>query len=512
MREWTFGLTAEASGDRLRAGLPADVTFGEAREERLRRTWVDSFDWKLAEHDLSAFIVRTGPRRFRFTLIDGVSDELSSTVAALPGLARELPMGPLRHRVAAAIGSRRLLEQVTVSTRRSVSPVLDDEEKTIGWLAIEHRAASAPRAPRRHRLPPRIVCRSVRGFDDEVGAVCGVLSHEGLIAPDDQRELDLALAAIDRSVGDYSSKVRFALEPDMPATHALAAILQQLLDVMRANEPGLAARLDEEFLHDYRVAVRRTRSALGHFGDVLTPATLAWAKRFFADLGRRTGAARDLDVLLLELPDYARRLPEERQQGLGTVVARCEQDVAREYAAVSRWLESKSYRRALERWQRAIEKLAREASDRTIAELAARAIEETATRVFKQAKKVKRSVDNEPVHRLRIRCKKLRYVLEFSRSLTPGGEVADLVTALKRLQDVLGMFNDLVVHAPRLAETAQRPPADPELALAAGWLLAELDRRHRKTRKRVDGKMASFLRTGPPRLARALAHLRDEAA
>jgi len=40
-------------------------------------------------------------------------------------------------------------------------------------------------------------------------------------------------------------------------------IYQALLDIMVANEPGMHADLDTEFLHDYRVSLRRTRSLPG---------------------------------------------------------------------------------------------------------------------------------------------------------------------------------------------------------------------------------------------------------
>src|SRR5262249_24087085 len=52
------------------------------------------------------------------------------------------------------------------------------------------------------------------------------------------------------------------LSPAMPARMALAAVLLQLLDTLEANVPGTVRDIDTEFLHDLRVAVRRTRTAL----------------------------------------------------------------------------------------------------------------------------------------------------------------------------------------------------------------------------------------------------------
>ena len=56
----------------------------------------------------------------------------------------------------------------------------------------------------------------------------------------------------------------------MPAAEAAATILLRLLDTVEANVAGVLADIDTEFLHDLRVSVRRTRSALKLFGDALT--------------------------------------------------------------------------------------------------------------------------------------------------------------------------------------------------------------------------------------------------
>ena len=74
------------------------------------------------------------------------------------------------------------------------------------------------------------------------------------------------------------------------------------------NVPGTIASIDTEFLHDLRVAVRRTRSILKLVGDVL-PGQLA--ERFAPDfkwLGDLTTPVRDLDVYLLELDSMSARL------------------------------------------------------------------------------------------------------------------------------------------------------------------------------------------------------------
>src|SRR5271165_2825697 len=92
------------------------------------------------------------------------------------------------------------------------------------------------------------------------------------------------------------------LSPELPAGRALASILTVLLDTIEANVPGTVRDIDTEFLHDLRVAVRWTRSALKVCGPAL-PGELA--RRFkpeFRWLGDLTTPTRDLDVYLLGLP------------------------------------------------------------------------------------------------------------------------------------------------------------------------------------------------------------------
>ena len=61
------------------------------------------------------------------------------------------------------------------------------------------------------------------------------------------------------------------LAPAVRAETAPGEIHLALLGILLANEPGLRANLDTEFLHDFRVAVRRTRALLGQIKQVFPP-------------------------------------------------------------------------------------------------------------------------------------------------------------------------------------------------------------------------------------------------
>ena len=84
----------------------------------------------------------------------------------------------------------------------------------------------------------------------------------------------------------YTSKTDLILEPDQPAELALKSIFKKLLASMLMNEAGIKRDIDTEFLHDYRIAVRKSRSALSQVKNVFSPET---ARKFRQELKKEVG-------------------------------------------------------------------------------------------------------------------------------------------------------------------------------------------------------------------------------
>src|SRR5690606_35999617 len=87
-------------------------------------------------------------------------------------------------------------------------------------------------------------------------------------------------------------------------------------DTMTANFSGTIADTDSEFLHDFRVAVRRTRSVLQEGRKVLPPDRREEFRAGFKWLGDVTTPQRDADVALLDYPGLAATLPTGRAEAL----------------------------------------------------------------------------------------------------------------------------------------------------------------------------------------------------
>ena len=77
--------------------------------------------------------------------------------------------------------------------------------------------------------------------------------------------------------------------------------------------------------------------------------------------------------------------------------------------------------------------------------------------VLRRGREITSASSDESLHALRIRCKRLRYLLEFFRP-TYGELLKAETTRLKELQDVLGEFQDACVAGGLLRRYAERLP------------------------------------------------------
>jgi CHAD domain-containing protein len=129
-------------------------------------------------------------------------------------------------------------------------------------------------------------------------------------------------------------------------------------------------------------------------------------------------------------------------------------------------------------------------------ELASHCIRRAHKRVLGKGSSITPETPSEKLHRLRIDCKKLRYLLEFFRSLYPAESIGGLVTALKRLQDNLGDFNDYGVHQRMLkgfaAEMVAQEKAGPLTVEAIGLMVEQLEEGESLERQAFSSRFAEF--------------------
>lgn len=459
-------------------------------ERSLRRVYLETFDWRV--HQAGGMLE---------SVADGKRDELiwrrrktgqithRAPHEGLPGFVSELPSGAFRDVLRPVLEMRTLLPLVRIESRITRLRVLDEEEKTVVRLDWEQAKYLDADGQNQGGLGTRVHLQAVRGYDDEFGQVAGLLQE--ILQPADGSLLDSALQAIGRQPGDYSSKLNYSLDPRQRADQATKTIMLGLLRTLEANIDGTRNDVDSEFLHDLRVATRRTRSALTQIKGVFAPEVVERYKTGFAWVQQATGATRDMDVYLLALDDYKAELPPHLRDALEPLRGFLRAHHAEEQQAMARKLASPHFRKLLKEWRAFLEtpappKPPAANADRPIREVADERIWRMYRRVLKEGRAIEDRSPAEELHELRKSCKKLRYLMEFFDSLYPGKQVRSLIKVLKVLLDNLGNFQDLEVQGDKLRHFAEQmveeDSAGPDTLLAMGALIGGLSQRQHQAR------------------------------
>ena len=496
-------LSGDAAADALVSRISAKFRLAEEPTQRRSSTYYDTFDWALFR-DGGTLELRQEPNedRLAWCSLDGGSAQLIQDHGEPPVFAEDLPAGRVRSRILGPAGIRRLLPVMVVRTAYRTFRALDEEDKTVVRLVLEAHRFEDPQTGATGDLPPRVRLFPVRGYDAELSAVRETLVVELRASRPAQSQLAQALAATGRDPDSFRFKRELALVPDARSDETTRKILLSLLEVVQANVPGARDNLDPEFLHDLRVAVRRTRSALSQIKGVFPADVVEHYKARFAWLQQVTGPVRDLDVYLLDFPDYQQALPAPLRRPLeplrGYLIARYDAEQRR----LAETLDSHEVAQLLSDWRAFLVSplVARpDASDalRPVKELADARIWRMFKRVRKEGRAITPASPAEEMHELRKSCKKLRYLMEFFLSLYPSGETKQLIKLLKNLLDNLGSFQDLAVQADHLRDLAVRMrdagQAETDTLLAMGALVGHLLSRQEQARADFAETFASFI-------------------
>src|SRR5262245_25400385 len=269
--------------------------------------------------------------------------------------AWDLPDSPLQQLLAPLIGVRRLLPQAETEEHGSILDVLDERGKTIARIRIASGRARLPASQDGWQaMPTAITLTALRGYQDAYLRLVPVIESRPGVEPCTQGLDGLMLERLGASCGDMLSP-RLALTPNVRADAGARQIHRALLGVLRANEPGVRANLDSEFLHDFRVAVRRTRSLLGQIKHVFPFDAVNHFSIEFSWVGQLTGAPRDIDVLLHSLGARQRKDPVGEMQALTTLLLQVQQA---EHQQLVDALNSDRHRRLLSDWEAFLESAA----------------------------------------------------------------------------------------------------------------------------------------------------------
>jgi CHAD domain-containing protein len=452
------GLSASAVADALAGEVPI-VT---QKAHTIERTFWDTFDGRL--HGAGVALADAGRRLSLLdpaTYLEQAGDTHRRGSKRL--LAGDLPPGPLRERLEPLIEMRALTPIARVRSRMLPLNVLDDVGKIVVRLRVEESTVVAGEPPG-VGLPSRLHVIPVLGYDRELDELRALLSSALGLVEASRPVHDEAVEAQGGTVGGTSSKLRLKLRAEQRADAAAVTILRRLLEIVELNLPGAFENVDSEFLHDLRVAVRRTRALQRELRAVFAPEPLRVFRDGFKELQRITGPTRDLDVQLLEFGELAAGLPDAVAGDVAPLRRLLEDHLVVERRTMVRTLRSDRTRGLLDNWSQFLDRLTACAAAspdaaaqadvaagpdaaRPVRDIAGRRIAKVYRRMVKMGAAIDDDTPAEALHELRKQGKELRYLLEFFSSLYPGAVVKPMVSSLKDLQDVLGRFQDREVQA-----------------------------------------------------------------
>lgn len=444
-----------------------------------RLTIYDTFDWRLFNKSLVLYAC--GNRLFLRKL---AKNEImhSSEISTFPVFIWEFPEGELKHLLAPIIKTRALINLVAVNSRSIPYRILNADEKTVARLAYEEfqpsRKKDAPVLATHLRLKP------VKGYLKYARDLAKRIEAAGFTLSKVDDIYFKALAVVEKKPGSYTAKVNIQLDPDMRSDKATKAILRFLVQVMRINEAHIEKDLDTEFLHDFRVATRRTRSALGQIKYVFPKKTTDRFKKDFSFVGKLSNELRDLDVYLLNEDKYKAMLPPILRDDIDPLFDHLRKKRSKALQKVIRGLKAKKYAKTLKDWETFLNKPQRDSVTASnaklpVIDLARNRIYKKYRNVVKVGSQILENTEDGMLHVLRIHCKKLRYLMEFFSSLFPPKKINTLIEQLKKLQDNLGDFNDLRIQREYLLNIIEELPIahqqSKKTLAAIGSLIGALD-------------------------------------
>jgi CHAD domain-containing protein len=491
-----FTVPRGATGRTVRRVLAAEFAVESAAGRSGRWVFLDTFDCRLQRAGL-ALVAHADA----LVLEDWNTGEALGSARRrdgdAPPKARDFAGSDLAARVPELIGARALLE-VARATVREQELELSRRDAVVARVRVQSTLVRRRGSTRSVRALAVIPVAGGGRARHALRAAGDALTATGF-RPSSRGFVERVLAATGTGSPPYFGRPRVTLPPDAPLRAVAAAVFAHLLEVMRRNEPGMRDDIDPEFLHDYRVALRRTRTGLSQFRGALTPEVAREYRARFARLVAATGRLRDLDVQLARHDEYANALPASLRRGFEPVSARMEGEREDAREALLGVLDHPSHARLMRDWRREVRGLAAGrkagvASETRSADAGRALLRRRYGRLRRIARKTE-TFDDAALHRARIECKKVRYLLEFFAGVLGPG-VDDAIVSLARVQNALGEYNDVAVQARQLStlvrDDAGAGTDSPLMAAAIGAIIGALDARLVRLRSRCERRLASL--------------------
>ncbi len=458
---------------------------------RLHTTYLDTPELTLARNGIAMRLRRCG-KHWEATVkwagrVDGdvhERPELTVALARPPILPFPLPPGLLYTHLAALTAGRPLAPVLVSEIHRRQFDVLPaapaaalaEPPLPVAELALDRVHLRAPQDGRPETTYCEVEVECRHGERRDITNLARALRLGFGLLPSTESKFSRGLALLYGSGIVGSDNQRMVTSDTMQA--AVRHVIARQLHRLRLNDPGARLGEDPEALHDMRVATRRLRAAVRILAAGIPVRLQARLDHELRWLGELLGGVRDLDVQLAKLDAFAAAAPAGFRPAFKRLREHLAGERTRSRARMLEGLDTPRYFRLLLRLERfAYSEPPRRpvtaAALEPICVAGPRALKKAFRHLTKRGDKIHTMPHPEDLHTMRIRAKRLRYLLEFLQELT-GKPGRLLVKRLTELQDLLGSYHDAVVAADFVRTYVEGPGVQlpPASMVALGALVA----------------------------------------
>lgn len=222
-------------------------------------------------------------------------------------------------------------------------------------------------------------------------------------------------------------------------------ILRQLTGFVLLNIDGIANDYDIEFLHDFRVSIRRIIVFLKDTHKYIGDNAFEFIESFDLIL-KNTNHLRDYDVFLQNSYNVLSSFSDnyDRKLAIVDILKHIENLRKLEYEKVVNFLESQFFISFVEKWSIFVEKF--DKLTFSIDEVSKTIIFKSIKRIFNYSTDVSPQLSVKKVHKLRIYTKQVRYNLDFYGPFYNNKKMTNISKPLKIAQDYFGSISDLAFY------------------------------------------------------------------
>lgn len=403
--------------------------------------------------------------------------------------------GPVTEKINKIIYPRALTRQVDFAYRINNCAIRNNDKK----IVCRGTVLELTPAHQKTRRARGVLLHPLKGYEKETADVKAFIAA-ACNQSNNSDPVSLILAGQKDNPLAFQSHKSLGIEAGIPLQTAASNLLYTFTEVMADNLRGIVDDIDPEFLHDYRVCVRKSRAFFSLLKNSLSTHAIEPHRSFLKKCGSTTTDLRDLDVYILEFPHFYKLLPPSLNEHLNAFYQEIQTKRITAHNELRAFLSDTTYKAGIESWRKTLTSgslfSASAESDSNV--VGRKLIAERYKKVCKLASRITDHTPDPDLHALRIECKKLRYCIEFFKAVVNEPVVGEMLTLLKTLQDVLGDFNDLSVQQQWLHDAlhSQEAVRGPGVQGAIGGLMTSLYAKQHDYRKLVYEKFALFIDEG----------------